>query len=245
MKEGHKILIVDSHLEFAESLKTELSSSDFNIIGIVSGCEKVIVFVREFQPDIILMDIEQGERPDGISTIKAIRREFQTPVIYLSSEDDGINFSRAKSTFPSAYIMRPFKLIDLRRAIELAIENNRRNNQLADAKVNTGKTSLPESIYFRKADKMIKIQLADIHYIEANRNYCKLFLKGRQMMILITMKQLDKKLPKELFLRVHRSFIININQIEEIASNHILVGEKFVPFNKLNRPALMNRIFSV
>ena len=89
---------------------------------------------------------------------------------------------------------------------------------------------------------MIKIMIKDIYYFEADRNYCKIHAKNRECLLVMTLKEIDEKLPQEHFLRIHRSYIINLSHVDEVAGSHVVIGRKAIPLSKTLRQDLMNRL---
>ena len=79
--------------------------------------------------------------------------------------------------------------------------------------------------------RMEKIELADILYIENQKDYVKFHVEGVSEPIssLMSMQSLDEKLPSKQFMRVHRSFIVNLNKIKTIERNCIVFGKEYIP----------------
>ncbi|NRA91717.1 MAG: LytTR family transcriptional regulator, partial [Psychroserpens sp.] len=80
---------------------------------------------------------------------------------------------------------------------------------------------------------------------EAERNYCRIYSKDKEYLLVMTLKDMDEKLPKKHFLRIHRSFIVNLSQIEEIASSHIAIGKKAIPVSKSLKEELLKRLQTI
>ena len=99
-----------------------------------------------------------------------------------------------------------------------------------------------DSIYIRRNERMIKILISDIYYFEADRNYCKIFSKNKECLLVMTLKEINDKLPPEHFLRIHRSFIINLSHVDEVAGTHVVIHKKAIPLSKTLRAELMNRL---
>ncbi|WP_321538295.1 LytR/AlgR family response regulator transcription factor [Flavobacterium piscinae] len=85
---------------------------------------------------------------------------------------------------------------------------------------------MSDSIFIRSHDKMIKVNINDILYIEAERNYCKIHCKDKEHLIVSTLKDLEEKLNVKNLMRIHRSFIINMHHIDEIATSHLVIAKK-------------------
>lgn len=84
-------------------------------------------------------------------------------------------------------------------------------------------------IFVKTEYKTVKIFLDDILYVESVKDYVSFQLKSEKILSLLSMKTLEDSLPKELFIRVHRSFIIAFNKIEEIERNNIVINKKLIP----------------
>jgi len=104
---------------------------------------------------------------------------------------------------------------------------------------------LNDCIFVRHHEKMVKINIIDILYIEAERNYCRIYSKGKEFLIVTTLKDIDQKLPQDHFLRIHRSFIVNISQIDEIATSHVVVSRKAIPISKQLKSELLKRLHTI
>lgn len=226
----------------AANISLQLTVLGYEVTGIISKGEDALNHVKQNKPDIVIMDIQLKGKMDGIDTAISIRREFDLPIIYLTANVDDEHFKRAKATNPSAFISKPFKKLDLRHAIELTTHQLNRNG---DDSLDEGCGSpyvQSDSIFVRKNERMIKIMIDDILYFEADRNYCKIFSKNKECLLVMTLKEIDEKLPKDKFLRIHRSYIVNLSHVDEVAGSHVVIGKKAIPMSKNLRTELLNRL---
>ncbi|MBF0574481.1 LytR/AlgR family response regulator transcription factor [Dysgonomonas sp. GY617] len=92
-------------------------------------------------------------------------------------------------------------------------------------------TNEASSIFVKSGYRMEKIELADILYIENQKDYVKFHVEGvpEPISSLMSMQSLDEKLPSKQFMRVHRSFIVNLNKIKTIERNCIVFGKEYIP----------------
>lgn len=119
------VLIVEDESIIAMDIRTSLELSGYQIAAIATSSEEAIAAVTSCNPDIVLMDIQlQGDR-DGIETAEKVQREFHLPVVYLTAHADEKTLSRAKSTQPFGYILKPFDDQELVTAIEIALSRHR------------------------------------------------------------------------------------------------------------------------
>jgi DNA-binding LytR/AlgR family response regulator len=239
-----KILVVEDEMLIGAKISMQLTNLGYEVTGIVPRGEEAILHVQENKPDIILIDIQLRGKLDGIETALQIQKIASIPIIYLTANSDEATFNRAKNSKPFAFISKPYKQLDLQRAIELTISRMAENesDDSVDASVEEQSYILSDRIFIRSRDKMIKILLADILYIEADRNYCRIFTKNKEHLLSITLKTIEEKLPANIFLRTHRSYIVNLAHIEEVADGHIIIDQKPVPISAGLKEQLMQRI---
>jgi len=243
MKSPAKILIVEDEMIIGANISLQLSKLGYEVTGIVSRGEEAILHVRHSRPDIVLMDIQLKGALDGIETVNQMHLENKIPIIYLTASTDEENFERAKSTNPYAFISKPFKKLDLQHAIDLTMERlNRNGSAIQEEETCISPFIQSDSIYVRRNEKMIKILINDIYYFEADRNYCKIYAKKKECLLVMTLKEINDRLPAEHFLRIHRSFIINLSHVDEVAGTHVVIGKKAIPLSKTLRKELMDRL---
>jgi len=243
MNSPAKILIVEDEMIIGANISLQLSKLGYEVTGIESRGEAAIAHVKHNRPDIVLMDIQLKGELDGIETAIKMQKDMNIPVIYLTANADDENFERAKSTRPYAFISKPFKKLDLQHAIDITMDRLHKSNSENDEEdICKSPFVQSDSIYVRRNERMIKILIKDIYYFEADRNYCKIFAKNKECLLVMTLKEINDRLPPEHFLRIHRSFIINLSHVDEVAGTHVVIDRKAIPLSKTLRGKLMNRL---
>ncbi|HEX4956865.1 MAG TPA: LytTR family DNA-binding domain-containing protein, partial [Lacibacter sp.] len=101
---------------------------------------------------------------------------------------------------------------------------------------------LNDRIFVRHKEKMQKIMLSDILFIEADRNYSRIFTTTKEHLLAITLKTIEEKLPVKLFQRIHRSYVINIMCVDEVTEHHVMIAQKPIPLGTGMREQLMQRL---
>ncbi|MGB3607675.1 MAG: LytTR family transcriptional regulator DNA-binding domain-containing protein [Psychroserpens sp.] len=243
-----KILIVEDEMVIGANISLQLSTLGYEVTGIVPRGEEALMHVKQNPPDLILLDIQLKGTLDGIDTAIAMQRDFNIPIIYLTANADDGHFNRAKATNPLAFISKPFKKLDLQRAIELGVQvifQQKKERESAIEKESISPFLLSDCIFVRRNDKMVKVNISDILYIEAERNYCRIYSSNREYLLVTTLRDMDEKLPNLHFLRVHRSFIVNISKIDELATSHIVIGRKAIPVSKGLKQELLKRLQTI
>lgn len=243
MENAVKILVVEDEMIIGAKISMQLTALGYEVTGILGRGEEVLSHAEENKPDIILLDIRLKGKMDGIETAAQIERQFQIPIIYLTANSDEATFSRAKTTRPAAFITKPFKQLDLQRAIELTIA------RMATTKVDTVTDSgeehtfiLSDRIFIRHKEKMVKLMIADILYVEAERNYSRIFTTKNEYLLSVTLKIIEEKLPANHFMRIHRSWLVNLAQVEAVGDDFVMVANREVPLSETLKADLLRHM---
>ncbi len=221
-----------------------LTELGYEVAGILPRAEEALLQIEGNKPDIVLLDIQLKGEMDGIALAKILQIEHQIPVIFLTANSDDTTFNRAKEAKPYAFLAKPFKKLDLQRALELTISllANQPNTVQKDASSEDASFILSDRIFVRNKDRMVKILFEAILYIEAERNYCRIFTSNKEYLLTMPMKSLEDQLPPALFQRIHRSHIVNLTQVDEVDENAVFIGQKSLPLSKSLREDFMMRI---
>ena len=240
-----KILVVEDEMIIGAKISMQLTSLGYEVTGILPRGEEAILHLQENKPDIVLLDINLKGKIDGIETALQMQQLADIPIIYLTANSDEATFNRAKITKPSAFISKPFKQLDLQRAIELTISRMAGEEPATPAEKNSDQEQpfiLSDRIFIRHKEKMVKIMIADILYIEADRNYSRIFTSSKEYLLSITLKTIEEKFPAKLFLRIHRSYLVNLLHVDEVAESHVIIASKPIPLSGALKEQLMERI---
>lgn len=245
MGEQLKVLIVEDEMIIGANISLQLTQMGYQVTGIVPRGEDALHRLEKNMPDIVLLDINLKGNIDGIETAQRMQKKYSIPIIYLTANADDAHFKRAKTTNPYAFISKPFKKIDLQHAIELTANQVVQQKTLSIKKPKDKALVLEDRIFVKHHDTMVKLHIKDIKYIEADRNYCKIHAKDKTFLLVMTLKDILQKLPKEHFIRIHRSYIINLSSIDEIGSTHVVIAKKIIPFSKSYRLDLLKHLQTI
>jgi DNA-binding LytR/AlgR family response regulator len=239
-----KILVVEDEMVIGAKISMQLTSLGYEVTGILPRGEEVLNHVTESKPDIILLDIQLKGKMDGIQTAAQVEQHFQIPVIYITANADDATFNRAKSTRPAAFISKPFKKLDVQRAIELTI-SRMAGHETESVLLHDDHEQpfiLSDRIFVRHKERMVKIMIADILYIEADRNYSRIFTTGKEYLLSLTLKAIEEKLPGQLFMRTHRSWLVNLQQVEAVGEDFVMIANKEIPISENVKAELLKHI---
>jgi len=122
MKKNIKLLIVEDELIAAESISRNLEQQGYEVVAVVSTGEEAIKEAIANHPDLVLMDIMLPGDIDGIKAAHTIHTQLQIPIVYMTAYADNDTLEKAKHTEPYGYLVKPFKLQDVRTTIEIALQ---------------------------------------------------------------------------------------------------------------------------
>ena len=118
-----KILIVEDDPLIAADIEQCLNNIDFQVSSVVYNTEDAIHQLEINTPDAVLLDINLGEKTDGIDIADTINKKYQLPFLYITSHADRQTIERAKKTQPAGYIVKPFDERDILAGLEIALYN--------------------------------------------------------------------------------------------------------------------------
>jgi DNA-binding LytR/AlgR family response regulator len=235
-----KILIVEDDMLIAANISLQLTKLGYEVCGIVPRGEEAVAHVRMNPPDLILMDINLKGAVNGIAAAKTIRQIMSIPIVYLTANNDEATFARARETHPSAFISKPFSTINLQRTIALVVDQLK--GEIRTDPREQAVQVLDDRIFVRHNGRMVKLLLEDILYIEAERNYCNIVTSNGHYLVVCTLKTIEQELPDAHFLRVHRSYMVNISKLDVLADRHLEIKRKVIPVSKSYRELLLGRL---
>ena len=244
-----KVLVVEDELIVAKDIQHNLERLGYDVIGIASEMEESLQLVGEKEPDVVLMDIMLRNGESGIDIANAIRKDFKIPVIFLTAYADVATIEKAKKAESYGYILKPFKSVDLQTNIELAIYKHAKELEIEKERdvlanyIEQGDTSTND-VFIRTSNKLVKLKKEHILYVEALKDYVIVHLENNKYTLHTTMKEIESKLGNKEFIRIHRSYIVQMDKIESIELPNLrLEGEnQLLPIGGSYKDELFSRI---
>ncbi|MFI5148458.1 MAG: LytTR family transcriptional regulator DNA-binding domain-containing protein [Bacteroidia bacterium] len=227
------ILITEDESIVAKDIQMSLKKLGYNVIGICNNGEDAIRTAEEHRPDIVLMDIMLKGDMSGIDAADQIRKRLNIPLIFLTAYADESTLSKAKITEPYGYIIKPFKEIDLRTTIEMALYKHQKEDEVKkerDFLYSIVENKDAKDIIFVKSNsRLVKVRTKDIYFVEALKDYVVINTSNARYTIHSTMKDIERKLSPNEFIRVHRSFIVRIDKIVAIEQPNLILEDEKKP----------------
>ena len=236
-----QVLVVEDDMIVGAHISMVLAEAGYGVLGLIPTGEAALEQIRVLPPDLVLMDVQLKGKLDGVDTAAQIYEQFQVPVIFLTANADPVTFARAKATFPYAFINKPFRPGALLRAVELVVQRIQETSE-STPKPADQLTPMSDHVFVRDKDRMVKVKLEDILYVEAERNYCRIHTLSRQYVLSTPMKTLEAHLGTEAFVRSHRSFVVNVTAIESYDEFYLYLGDQPIPLGKSFKEEVMRRL---
>jgi DNA-binding LytR/AlgR family response regulator len=223
MKE-ERILIVED-VSISENIEEILQLLGYTNIDIANSANQAVKEVKKRRPDMVFMDIKLKGDKDGIELGEIIQLMVNAPIVYVTSYSDPEIIERAKRTHPAGFIVKPFNTNDIHAMVEIVLYNQRTRPTTSSDPAGIPALENPyvvtDAVYIKADNAFERVDYTDIYYVEANGNMVTIFSKHRNFTIRKSMKDMEEKLPSNLFLRVQKSFIVQLAQIDNFNTKEI------------------------
>lgn len=224
-----KCLVVDD-----DPLACDLVESYLEQIGGVDYCLKInegstALHLLATEPfDTVFLDLHLPGI-DGVSLLKAL--PASTAVVIITASPD---FGAESYQFDVVdYLVKP---LDFSRFAKAMVKLKNRTSTTSEP------TGHEDALFLKDSNTIHRIDLSELLYVEAQGNYASfVFSKSKPVMSLLTLQKLDSLLPSH-FLRIHRSYIVNLRAIQQIEGNQLDLGQTKLPIGKSYRQILHEKI---
>jgi DNA-binding LytR/AlgR family response regulator len=240
-----KILVLEDEAVFANLVTLIIHKLGYELIAVVDNGIDFLRLFKATKPDLALLDVRVHGDKDGIEVAGELQKNSpDTPFIFITSHEEQEIFQRAKQTNPYAYITKPFNEGMLQRTIELVVQQHAKNIEHKETTGWTQDIVLSDSFFIKTGDKLEKIKIEDILYIEADAKYIVLFTAKKQVASRMGLQEILEKLPAQQFVQIHRKHIVNLQFVENINLKNleIEVGGKRLTISKRQKEHFVERL---
>jgi two-component system response regulator LytT len=230
-------IIVDDEALARAVIEQMIATDDkITLMNHFDNAVDAIKFLNQNEVDLIFLDIHM---PDftGFDFIQLIKNP---PKIILVTSDKNLAIEAFEYECIIDYLVKPITIERFQKAVHKVFVSQ---NIRAEGYLN-GPISVDDSkeFYVNIDRRLIKIEFSTLTIVEAKGDYIHIKTENKNYIVHSTLKKIEDKLPKHLFLKVHRSFIINITKIIDIEDNSVLITKQLIPVSRSNRPELMKRL---
>lgn len=248
-----RVLVVEDEVIIAQSIISMIEKMGYECIGTAIRATKGLELAKALKPDIALLDINLKGEETGIWLAGELKRELNIPYVFLTSLGDKKTIEEATSTMPYGYLLKPVAQQSVYAAIETALARFSQENRTPAQKEATLSVSksfdereeekpsllIKDALFIKDEYQYVKIILSEIDYIKSDGNYIEIHSQGKKKVLKETLKNMETKLPADIFFQTHRSYLVNVEKIESIGGNSIKVNNEELPIVKERRDALL------
>lgn len=212
------------------------SSSDLDLIQEFDNAIEAIKFLNKQEVDVIFLDLHMP----GFSGIDFLQTLKNPPRVVMTTSDTEFAIASYEYEMIVDYLVKPITPQRFEKCIQ-----NIKNSAIKQPKLNNyteNENTVGEDLYINIDRRLIKLKYKEILVIEARGDYINVKTETSEYLVHTTLKKIKAKLPEDLFLQIHRSYIINFNKIIDIEDNSVLIEKSVIPISRSNRPELMRRL---
>ena len=229
------IVIDDEELARVVIEKLITNNPELNLVAEFPNAIQAIKFLNHNPIDLIFLDIHMPDFTglDFIQTLKS------PPKIILTTSDRNFAIEAFEYECIVDYLTKPLSQERFDKAVKKALLFNF-NIKAANSKIQVNSTNPSTELFVNIDRRLVKIEFDGILFIESKGDYIQINTEKKNITVHSTIKKIKVKLPPELFVQVHRSYIINIKKIVDIEDSSVLIGKTVIPISRANRDELMN-----
>lgn len=221
-------IIVDDELIARKSLERLCSKSEaLHIVKICENATEALEYLEENPVDLIFLDVEMP----GLSGIELMDHLAVLPNIILTTSKTDYAFEAYQYQVVD-YLKKPITFPRFEQAVQKVIEIELRKQPQGDS----------TDIYLRENGRYVRVPINDILYVENAGDYVCIRTEKKSHIVHGTIKSIDSKLNHEQFMKVHRSYIVNLEKIVDIEDSTLVIADKVIPISRAHKALLLGSL---
>ena len=245
-----KILLVEDEVMIAEDTSAALKDMGYEQVTYANSYEEALTMVTEFEPDLLLLDIDLSDDKDrdGIHLAARIQQDRNLPVIFLTQHPISTYRSRLKGVNKVGYLTKTFDLDNLHAAIEVALDTKTLSST-ASTSSSTAESPISfsgERFFLRKENRYHCFHFSELQYIRAQDSYCDIYFTLGHMeetvRLSMNLKEVCSQINHAKLFRVHRSYAINLDKLTAFEGNMLFIQGDEIPVGPKYREELLSQL---
>jgi len=214
-----KCLAIDDEPLALKQLSTYIGKVPY--LDLVAGCcsaREASEYLQKGEIDAIFVDISMPDQ-SGMDFVKSL--DHPPLVVFTTAySEHALESYKVKAV---DYLLKPFGLEEF----QVAAAKVKEQYDLRHATDSVSEADKEGTIFFKADYKVVRVDVADIRYVEGMSEYLKIHVSGESspVIVLLSMKKLEERLPSSMFMRIHRSYIVNLSRIREISRGRVLIDD--------------------
>lgn len=237
-------IVIDDEKMARVIIKTLCNETEgMTVISEFSNSMDAFKFLHTNKVDLIFLDIHMP----GFSGLDFIKTLKDPPKVIFTTTDSKFAIEAFEFNFIVDYLLKPVSSERFKKAVEKAKKliylENLENSEAERKTSKLDETEEHKNDFYVNIDRrLVKIDLPSICFVQAKGDYIFVKTDDKEYEVHASLKKIEQKLPTSLFLKVHRSYIINVKKIIDIEDNSVLINRDVIPVSRSNRPDLMKRL---
>ncbi len=228
-----KCIVVDDEPFAQKGLKEYIEEVDFlELIGVCDNAMQAYPFINKGEADLILLDIEMP----GLSGIDFLKSLHYMPAVIFTTAYPQYALQGYDLDIID-YLVKPISFQRFLKAVTKA------KHFLADKMKDASQTAGENDYFFLKVNQQVeRIFYKEVLFVEAMQNYVAVHLNNKKLISYITISNMEKRLPANLFMRIHKSYIAALHKIDSISGNKIMIHTHTLPLSRNTKEKLMQAV---
>jgi len=212
-----KILIAEDDVLISEELKFILIEFGYDVVGIAEDFAAAKDIIDRTPLDFAILDINLHGKEEGFSIASYLEKSSSIPFIFLTSYSDSGTLEKAAKYQSNYYITKPFRKEQVFATLKMAFSRNINKSHY---------------ILIKQGGKSQKISTTDILWIRADGVYIELRTKQKRILLRTSLKSFLEEHKVSSFVRIHRSFAVNIQHVESISNSFVFIADEQFPISR-------------
>lgn len=212
-----KLIYADDELPAREKLGHQLSLMDnIEVVGVATNGKEAVSLINSLEPDVVLLDIQMPE-VDGLELVDLLN--YQPIIIYTTAYDQFAIQAFEKAS--TDYLLKPFQLARLKSALDKAQEKLKQQNAFENLTSNNTRPfevskSVSNKLVSKNGERILLLSPSELKFIKSEQGNSMAWNGEKFHYLSDTLDQLELSLAEQGFIRIHRSYLVNIEHIKEI-----------------------------
>jgi DNA-binding LytR/AlgR family response regulator len=198
-----------------------------HVAGSFGDAEAAFEYLQHNETDILFLDVEMP----GESGFQLLDKLTVMPKVILTTSKTDYAYDAFQYNVTD-YLKKPFSYVRFQEAV----------NKVTESLIEKKPAEKKEDIFIKSDGKLTRLNYQDILYIESVGDYVKYYTPGRSYITHSTLKATEERMSSPDFMKVHRSFIVNLKKINNIQDYTLVIGDSLIPISKLLKTEIMGRI---
>ncbi|MEN0004589.1 MAG: LytTR family DNA-binding domain-containing protein [Bacteroidota bacterium] len=230
--QSFRIIIIDANPNSVQTITNDLMAHGHQVVGSAASYRAAKALYIGSQPDIVISEVHLTERYAGIEFAQfVLAQPTPKPFIFLTAASDTSTIHLAKQTLPAAYLTKPVRQQTLLATIEIAMYAHQEQEQEK------------ETIRFYNGKQYYQVAIDDILYLRSEHNYVHIKLANTKAILQrASLRDILEKLPEGQFVQTHRSYAVNLEQVDRWDGGQLYVQSNPIPVSRTRRKEIFGTL---